>query len=434
MKEMFTQEDVRMVNANGEKHGTITPRINNATNFEVTTLRIDVATDGRHAEVEFTTDWQLDANRRDLTINSMFMDLDNGAIYDYFYGYEDLQRRRVAFVGNPETRIQEDYLRILRYFRFYGRIATEPDNHDEETLKAIEKNIGGLERISGERIWMELKKILQGRFCSELVKVMMKCGMARYIGLPEVPNMEEFEKVCEGQKNFDKPANAATILSSLLWTPEDAIKLHERLKLSAFERDLIFYISQNRENTRNIQEILHFQKMCFQTTGKKSDLRSFIEQLLIYHNRRDLYKILAAWEIPQFPVSGIQLKDQGCPAGKSMGNVMNALREIWAQDEFKATAEDLLKHVPDILEKMTTMKQGIYCEGLKRKKSVLAQLETRTVSMNEIQEYLCVRELHSSFRPDFRHRGFTVHFEGHLAQTNPDEPLSTESSQMVIIL
>lgn len=92
--------------------------------------------------------------------------------------------------------------------------------------------------------------------------------------------------------------------------------------------------------------------MCFQTTGKKSDLKSFIEQLLIYHNRRDLYKGLTSWEIPQFPVSGPQLKDQGCPAGKSMGTVMNALREIWAQDEFKATAEDLLKHVPDILEKM----------------------------------------------------------------------------------
>lgn len=117
MKDMFTTENVRMINMNGEKHGTITPRINDKENFEVTTLRIDVVTDGRHAEVQFTTDWLLDALRRDLTINSMFLGLD-GSVYDYFYGFDDLKKRRVAFVGDPQTRIQEDYLRILRYFRF----------------------------------------------------------------------------------------------------------------------------------------------------------------------------------------------------------------------------------------------------------------------------------------------------------------------------
>lgn len=113
MKEMFTKEEIRMINMNGEKHGTITSRINDKENFEVTTLRIDVVTDGRHAEVEFTTDWLLDASRRDLTINSMFLGLD-GKVYDYFYGYEDLLKRRVAFVGDPAQRICEDFLRIFR--------------------------------------------------------------------------------------------------------------------------------------------------------------------------------------------------------------------------------------------------------------------------------------------------------------------------------
>lgn len=117
MIEMFTNENIRMINSNGEKHGTVTPRINDEENFEVTTLRIDVRTDGRHAEVEFTTDWLLDANRRDLTINSMFLGFD-GKVYDYFFGYEDLKNRRVVFVGEPANRIQEDYLRILRYFRW----------------------------------------------------------------------------------------------------------------------------------------------------------------------------------------------------------------------------------------------------------------------------------------------------------------------------
>lgn len=117
MIEMFTAENIRMLNVNGEKHGTVTARINDEENFEVTTLRIDVSTDGRHAEVEFTTNWLLDANRRDLTINSMFLGFD-GKVYDYFYGYEDLKNRRVLFVGEAANRIQEDYLRILRYFRY----------------------------------------------------------------------------------------------------------------------------------------------------------------------------------------------------------------------------------------------------------------------------------------------------------------------------
>lgn len=133
MKTMFNEKKIRMINTRGEKHGTITPRINDKENFEVTTLRIDVVTDGRHAEVQFTTDWLLDALRRDLTINSMFLGKTtiflyiaittssnlglDGSVYDYFFGYDDLQKRRIAFVGDAVERIQEDYLRILRYFR-----------------------------------------------------------------------------------------------------------------------------------------------------------------------------------------------------------------------------------------------------------------------------------------------------------------------------
>lgn len=181
MKDMFTRENIRLINVNGEKHGTITSRINDKENFEVTTLRIDVATDGRHAEVQFTTDWLLDANRRDLTINSMFLSFD-GTVYDYFYGYEDLLKRRVAFVGNPDTRMKEDFLRILRYFRFYGKIADYPGAHDPRTMEIIRANVYGLERISGERMWAETKKILQGNFGGELMMDMIECGIGKYLG------------------------------------------------------------------------------------------------------------------------------------------------------------------------------------------------------------------------------------------------------------
>ena len=146
VKEMLTNANIRMINTNGERHGTITARINDQENFEVTTLRVDVVTDGRHAVVEYTQDWQLDASRRDLTMNALFLDLE-GTVYDYFNGIDDLKHRRICFVGDPIERIREDYLRILRYFRFFGRLANENAEHDQETLKAIKENSNGLQSM-----------------------------------------------------------------------------------------------------------------------------------------------------------------------------------------------------------------------------------------------------------------------------------------------
>ena len=151
MKEMFSRENVRMINSNGEKHGTITVRLNDKENYEITTLRIDVVTDGRHAEVQFTDDWKLDANRRDLTVNSIFLS-STGEIIDFFNGYDDIKKRRVKFVGEPCIRIQEDYLRILRYFRFYGRICADENSHDQASLDAIKLNSQGLESIKIKKI------------------------------------------------------------------------------------------------------------------------------------------------------------------------------------------------------------------------------------------------------------------------------------------
>lgn len=240
-----------MINMNGEKHGTITPRVNSKTNFEITTLRIDEETDGRHAKVKFTQDWELDANRRDLTINSMFLDFE-GNVYDYFYGYEDLKQKRVAFVGNASDRIKEDYLRILRYYRFYGRIAECPDLHEAQTIEAIRENIGGLANISGERIWMELKKTLMGKFGAELTLNLLEQGAARFIGLPESPNIKEFGRVSSTGLN----PQPITMLVALLHTPEDALQMHERLKLSAAERDLAFFLAQNRYPIEREQTVL----------------------------------------------------------------------------------------------------------------------------------------------------------------------------------
>ncbi|XP_017954424.1 CCA tRNA nucleotidyltransferase 1, mitochondrial [Drosophila navojoa] len=347
MKEMFGKEEVRLINAKGEKHGTITPRIHNKENFEVTTLRIDVRTDGRHADVVFTTDWQLDANRRDLTINSMFLGFD-GTVYDYFYGYEDLEQRRVVFVGDADVRIKEDYLRILRYFRFYGRIAERPDCHDKATLAAIKANSEGLARISGERIWAELQKIVVGNFNRELILEMNNCELLQQCGLPIHPHLEEFERLCVDLKRFHEPHYPILYLIGLLHSSEQAMKLHERLKLSAYERDLALFITQQRERVNSEYVCLRdYQKLCLQPYAK----RDYVEQLLKYANKLELYEQLKEWQMPSLPVNGHTLKPYGL-AGKQVGVVLNELRLLWADSDFTLSAEQLLEKMPAILEQL----------------------------------------------------------------------------------
>nr|CAD7454073.1 unnamed protein product [Timema tahoe] len=311
MKEMFSAEEIRMINMNGEKHGTVTPRINDSVNFEVTTLRIDVRTDGRHAEVEFTTDWKLDANRRDLTINSMFLGLD-GTVYDYFSGYEDLQKRRVAFVGDANTRIREDYLRILRYFRFYGRIAQDPDKHEEKTLQSIQDNADGLKRISGERIWTELQQILEGNFACELVKTMLSLDLGPPIGLPENPNLVEFDKVWQRVKHLKY--HSMTLLSALFRNQEEVMTFHSRVKLSAYDRDLGLFIVANRDDKPSIKPLRPYQMLVLTTKVKVSDTRKWVEEVFKYRGNTELLQQFMEWEIPKFPVSGHTLKENGVPA------------------------------------------------------------------------------------------------------------------------
>ncbi|XP_055603518.1 CCA tRNA nucleotidyltransferase 1, mitochondrial [Uranotaenia lowii] len=351
MKEIFTKENIRMVNMNGEKHGTITPRINDKENFEITTLRIDAVTDGRHAEVIHTTDWLLDANRRDLTINSMFLGFD-GKVYDYFYGHDDLLKRRVAFVGDPDKRIKEDYLRILRYFRFYGRIADHADKHDAETLRIIAKNAPGLARISGERIWQEWKKILTGKFGCDLTKKMLECELSPHMGLPENPNLEHFQVVYKNVEKIGPELQPITALSALLHTPEDAIALNLRLKFTVFERELCYFLTQNRDEFKSVDELLQFQQLCLHTLGSVKVKKEYVLELLRYLGKRDLYQRLHAWRIPVFPIKGNVLLQHGAPKGPKLGEVLSELKMIWAEHQFEMSEEDLLQHVPAVLDKL----------------------------------------------------------------------------------
>lgn len=343
MKCMFQSAGIRMINNKGEKHGTITARLHNE-NFEVTTLRVDVQTDGRHAEVEFTTDWQKDAERRDLTINSMFLGLD-GTLYDYFKGYEDLQNRKVRFVGSAEQRIQEDYLRILRYFRFYGRVALEPDDHEPETLAAIKENGRGLAGISGERIWVELKKMVAGNHAAHLLELIYTLEVAQYIGLPPDGNVEEMKRVWRNAK--DHSPKPMTILAALFHCPGEVEKMDLRLKVSKEEKTLALFLVKHRQELRKNPDepdsLKPFTDLIIDS--RELDTQSKVCELLKYQGEDKLLAELCRWSIPRFPVSGHDLRRMGIVSGKEIGATLQKLRDIWKKSRYQMDKDELLSHL-----------------------------------------------------------------------------------------
>ncbi|XP_066305444.1 CCA tRNA nucleotidyltransferase 1, mitochondrial-like [Branchiostoma lanceolatum] len=375
MKFMFEKEGVRMLNTKGEDHGTITARINNKENFEVTTLRVDVVTDGRHAEVEFTTDWKIDAERRDLTINSMFLGLD-GTLYDYFDGWTDLKNRRVAFVGDATRRIQEDYLRILRYFRFYGRIAEMPNQHEESTLEAIRENAGGLGGISGERIWMELKKVVVGNHAAPLMRCMYNLGLPKYIGFPVEGNLDEFDQVYTRARQLQP--RPMTMVAALLEEPGQIDDIIARLKISIEERKTGLLVMQLRREgeQQTAQPLKHYQDLILKTPG--SEQKQMLErvcEVLKYNGDTAVLSELQSWTIPRFPVTGKHLLEKGVVFGLEVGWLKDKLVALWIDSDCSLTFEELIgrvdnlrKEVPKEIQEKAAKKKTRFAKKMKTDK------------------------------------------------------------------
>ena len=231
MQRMFDSAGVKHI-PTGIEHGTVTAVLNGEP-YEITTLRADVETDGRRAEVEFVRSWEEDAKRRDLTYNAMSMDFD-GNLYDYHGGMDDLQDKVTKFVGDPEERIKEDYLRTLRYFRFQGRLDTP--SFDRATMQAITNNTDGLKQLSVERVWMEMGKILGGGNIKQILNAMQKAGVLDAIGLNYTPNND----IMDGG---DPIINLARI------TDDETIGL--RWKMSNEEKSKLGFLIQNKGKTHS---------------------------------------------------------------------------------------------------------------------------------------------------------------------------------------
>ena len=322
--EALRQAGLRAV-PTGIEHGTVTA-VSGGRGFEVTTLRRDVATDGRRAVVAFTDDWREDAARRDFTINAMSMTPD-GAVYDYFGGIADLRAGRIRFVGDPATRIAEDYLRVLRFFRFharYGRI--EPEAAE---LAALAAAVPQLSRLSAERVWSELKRLLEAPDPRAALDFMARLGVLAAV-LPEGTDVGRLERMIAA----GAPADALLRLAALL--AGDAEALAARLRLSSEERERLIALragpvphpsADHAELRRLLAE-------------ESADI--LIGRTWISGHGTDwdaLRARLSAIPRPVFPLEGRDALALGFSPGPEVGRALRAVRAWWLEGGCAADAE-----------------------------------------------------------------------------------------------
>lgn len=337
-QQYLEEEGIRCV-PTGLQHGTVTAVLNSIP-FEITTLRIDESTDGRWAEVRFTDDWKLDALRRDLTVNAMSLGMD-GTLFDYFNGVDDIRDRRVLFVGDAHQRICEDYLRILRYFRFHGRLSAAP-HHDPPTIAAIISTASGLAQISGERVWQEMSKIVKLPTAVALLEVMRDTAVLGHIGLGHV-DPALIAALGAVKRHATEPI---TIVAALVPTEESFLRLHTMLHFSNSEKFLGLYIIENR--ARDMTSELAEDEVVAKIPA------AVVAELLRYQNKPEIAVHIAEWAAPVFPVTGKDMKSHGVPQGPIMGVVLARLKALWVHSRFTLTGPILLSvHLPTIVAEVT---------------------------------------------------------------------------------
>ncbi len=300
----------------GLAHGTVTAIIGQR-GFEITSLRRDIETDGRHAVISFTDNWKEDAARRDFTINAMSMTRD-GTVFDYFGGQADLRAGLVRFVGDARTRVSEDYLRILRFFRFFARYAKgEPD---PEAIASIIECRDGITSLSAERIWSELKRILAAPDPAAAIGWMQSTGVLPLI-LPEGVNLAAFNRLL----SYDAPADPLMRISALY--AGDIQKLGARLKLSVNELVKLFvYRMPNKLSPASTE--VDVRRALAEDSADFLVSKTWLAQT-DEPGWPELRDHIAATPRPVFPLQGRDIVALGIPAGPRIGDVLNQTRRWW---------------------------------------------------------------------------------------------------------
>ena len=319
----------------GIKFGTVTA-ILNGSKYEITTFRKDIVTDGRHAEVEFTKELEIDASRRDFTVNSLYADKD-GKIYDFFNGQEDLKNNQLKFIGDPKQRIKEDYLRIMRFFRFLTSYSNQ--TLDEKLIAIFKDESHNLSIISKERIWSEFKEILRSKNPVNTLQVMNKVSIfnniIRNIEISDgILNLIEIEEKIKMQNNYilrlslllnNDLKNIEDFLNDFPLTVNEAKELTELGKLN---QKIVSYLSMKEvrsmlyrmgsDNFKN-QIILNWAK----DINNKNEV-----------NWRSLYEVSNSWEKPDFSIKADEVLRMGIEKGPLVGKILDELEEWWIDNDF----------------------------------------------------------------------------------------------------
>ena len=333
----------------GIEHGTITALIEKH-KFEITSLREDILTDGRHAKVKFSNDWKKDALRRDFTINSIYSDKD-GNLFDPFNGIEDLKNGEINFIGDPEKRIKEDYLRILRYLRFF--LIYSKKKHKDETKSFIKKNLVGISKLSKERLLDELKKILntqillnlsKDKFCLEIINIIF----------PELKYFNIFSKLNSHAIKMLEEIDFILVISLLIIDETD-------------NSDYFLYkFNVSKKNQKRIKNINEFFR-------ENSSLKKFDEKILnkvLYYKGKEtlidilifkifktkkidrslinLYDLFKNREAPIMPIKADNLiSNYNISEGKFLGDKLKVIEEVWVNNNFKISdkqVENIIKN------------------------------------------------------------------------------------------
>ncbi len=344
VKALLEAADIKVV-PTGIDHGTVTAVVNSEP-FEITTLRKDVKTDGRRAVIAFTKDWAEDAQRRDFTINALYADKDGNVFDPTGQGLEDIKTRKFKFVGSADGRVQEDYLRILRYFRFlawYGGSAKV----DVDALRACRENRAGLSKLSSERIWMEIKKLLSAPDPSRAVHIMLTNEILPKV-LPEAANAEGLGLLIALERREHLGVDPMLRLMSMSGRDEFALAgLSKRLKLSNDEKSRLLAWGGNRVpfsldiDEKTLRQGIYASGP--QTAYDRMIIRAAGEaDVILSQSWAEKAKFALSWSIPVFPLQGRDLKKAGVKDGPEMGKILKALKELWIRSGFEASREKLL--------------------------------------------------------------------------------------------
>lgn len=325
----------------GLAHGTVTALVENAP-FEITTLRCDVATDGRHATVQFTDDWKEDAARRDFTINALYAST-QGELFDYTGGLTHLKPLALVFIGDAEARIEEDALRMLRYFRFAAQLGVTLPAQDA-ALQAVAKHAAKAERLSGERISQEMFKLLSAeQLTLSHLQLFHSSRLAKVIGLPALPEAEM-------QALIAQRIHAPLVLLAV-WLAGgggSAERIGARWKLSTDDAKTLtrlshapVHLSVTAKEAEMKAALRHFGQMNFIALAQatyalgRGESAWLTKALALAHE----------WEIPQFPLTGKDALAAGMLPGKALGDALAALEKAWEASNYTLTREELLQRL-----------------------------------------------------------------------------------------